>query len=114
MTTDKMLVEGLTSGRNELKACRPENIEIVEPKSLNSFNVIVHDIEFHGYGYRLWLDLGEEGAAPLNNDFISFDLSTDKVSRLGIKKGDSISIRFKRGKLCYFGADGHAGVGGEV
>ncbi len=114
VTTDKMLVEGLTSGRNELKACRPENIEIVEPKSLNSFNVIVHDIEFHGYGYRLWLDLGEGGAAPLNNDFISFDLSTDKVSRLGIKKGDSISIRFKRGKLCYFGADGHAGVGGEV
>lgn len=54
------------------------------------------------------------GNAPLNNDYISFDLSTDKVNQLKIKKGDSISIRFKRGKLCYFSADKQACAGGEV
>lgn len=103
-TTDKNLIENLSLNQINLKACRPENIEIVEKKSLNSFNVIVHDIEFHGYGYRLMLDLGTQEGAPVGNDYISFDLSTEEMNRRRIQKGDEVSIRFKRGKLCYFDA----------
>ncbi len=103
-TTDKNLIENLSLNQINLKACRPENIEIVEKKSLNSFNVIVHDIEFHGYGYRLMLDLGMQEGAPVGNDYISFDLSTEEMNRRRIQKGDEVSIRFKRGKLCYFDA----------
>lgn len=103
-TTDKNLIENLSLNQINLKACRPENIEIVEKKSLNSFNVIVHDIEFHGYGYRLMLDLGKQEGAPIGNDYISFDLSTEEMNRRRIQKGDEVSIRFKRGKLCYFDA----------
>lgn len=102
VTTDTALVETLTENQENLKACRPEDIEIVQKKSLNSFNVKVHDIEFHGYGYRLWLDLGDAENTPLNNDYISIDMSSDDLTGLGIRKGDEISIRFKRGKLHYF------------
>lgn len=113
LTSDKALVESLRLGQDDLKACRPENIEIVEPKSLNSFNVTVHDIEFHGYGYRLWLNLGEQDV-PMGGDYISFDLSTEEALRRGIKKGDIISIRFKRGKLCYFNKNDFREVGKEA
>lgn len=102
ITTDKNLSHGLMSHRTSIKACRPENIEIVEFNSLNSFNVKIHDIEFHGYGYRLWLDLKNKASAPINNDYISFDISTEEFLKRRLKKNDSISIRFKRGKLCYF------------
>ncbi|MBS7240619.1 MAG: putative 2-aminoethylphosphonate ABC transporter ATP-binding protein [Acetatifactor sp.] len=102
LTTDKSLMEKLTEHQENIKACRPEDIEIVQKKSLNSFNVLVHDIEFHGYGYRLWLDLGESENALVNNDYISVDMSADELASLGIRKGDEISIRFKRGKLHYF------------
>lgn len=105
VTTDTLLVENLTEHQENLKACRPEDIEIVQRKSLNSFNVSVHDIEFHGYGYRLWLDLGDDRNSPVNNDYISVDMSSDQLAGLGIKKGDRISIRFKRGKLHYFQND---------
>ena len=102
VTTDKTLIEDLSENQGSLKACRPEDIEIVQKKSLNSFNVSVHDIEFHGYGYRLWLDLGDHENAPVNNDYISIDMSADELKHLGIRKGDDISIRFRRGKLHYF------------
>ncbi len=101
-TTDKMLAEKLIgSSADSLKACRPENIEIVEENSLNSFNVQVHDIEFHGYGYRLWLSLMESDV-PINNEYISFDISTEEFFKRALKIGDIISIRFKKGKLHYF------------
>lgn len=101
-TTDTSLFDNLTQHQENLKACRPEDIEIVRNKSLNSFNVTVHDIEFHGYGYRLWLALGDDKNSPINNDYISIDVSSDELSNLGIQKEDEISIRFKRGKLHYF------------
>lgn len=102
VTTDTALIDNLSENHENLKACRPEDIEIVQKKSLNSFNVRVHDIEFHGYGYRLWLDLGDCENSPVNNDYISFDMSSDELAGLGIQKDDEISIRFKRGKLHYF------------
>lgn len=105
ITTDPSLIENLPKNRDALKACRPENIEIVERKSLNSFNVTIHDIEFHGYAYRLWLDLNDQDDTPVNNDYISFDLSADEMKSRKLKKGDNISIRFKRGSLRYFGVD---------
>lgn len=102
LTTDRSLIEKLTEHQENIKACRPEDIEIVQKKSLNSFNVMVHDIEFHGYGYRLWLALGNTENSPVNGDYISMDLSADELASLGIQPGDEISIRFKRGKLHYF------------
>ena len=78
-----------------LKACRPENIEIVERKSLNSFNVKVKEIEFHGYAYRLWLSLKGHEEEMVNSEYISIDLSLDDMIKYQIKKGDSVSIRFK-------------------
>lgn len=102
ITTDATLIENLTENQENLKACRPEDIEIVQKKSLNSFNVRVHDIEFHGYGYRLWLALGDYDNALVNNDYISIDMSSDELAGFGIQIGDEISIRFKRGKLHYF------------
>lgn len=101
-TTDKELVENLKANKKNLKACRPENIEIVEEHSINSFNVKVKDIEFHGSGYRLWLDLEGNDEHSLNNDYISFDISTEEFYSIGIKKNDIISIRFKKKKLQYF------------
>ncbi len=105
VTTDQALLENLSRNRDALKACRPENIEIVEPKSLNSFNVTVHDIEFRGYAYRLWLDLTDSESGPVNNDYISFDLSAEEMRTRRIRIGDQISIRFRRGSLCYFGLE---------
>lgn len=102
ITTDKDLKEKLTDGKNRVNACRPENIEIVEKNSINSFNVKIHDIEFHGYGYRLLLDLSNGEKNPAEGDPISFDISSDEFFRRGLKVGEEISIRFKRGKLCYF------------
>lgn len=102
ITTDSALTENLVLHRDSIKACRPENIEIVEKNSLNSFNVKIHDIEFHGYGYRLWLDLRNKESAPVNNEYISFDISTDEFFKRELKVGDKISIRFKRGKLVFF------------
>ena len=104
-TTDKTLVENLSLNQMNLKACRPENIEIVERKSLNSFNVKVKEIEFHGYAYRLWLSLKGHDEEMVNSEYISIDLSLDDMIKYQIKKGDSVSIRFKRGKLCYFQPD---------
>ncbi len=110
ITTDKALDRVISSEGIGLKACRPENIEIVEPRSLNSFNVIVHDIEFHGYGYRIWLDIKNGRETSVNSEFISFDISTDEYHRRNIRIGSTISIRFKRGKLRYFEADEHLRV----
>jgi iron(III) transport system ATP-binding protein len=103
-TTDSTLLSRLETNRSSLKACRPENIEVVEDRSLNSFNVIVYDIEFHGYGYRLWLDISgkDESSIHNGNDHISFDISSEQYKSMKVKKGDCISIRFKRGKLYYF------------
>lgn len=102
--TDKSLNSAISLNDMILKACRPENIEIVEQKSLNSFNVVVHDIEFHGYGYRLWLDLKTDSETTVNSEFISFDISTEEYHRRNIRIGSILSIRFKRGKLFYFDA----------
>ncbi len=102
ITTDKQLEEKLLKkSGNLLKACRPEDIEIVEERSLNSFNVQIHNIEFHGYGYRLWLSLTEDEMS-LNNEYLSFDISTEEFFKRSLSAGDIISIRFKRGKLHYF------------
>ncbi|MBP5453383.1 MAG: putative 2-aminoethylphosphonate ABC transporter ATP-binding protein [Lachnospiraceae bacterium] len=102
ITTDKQLSEKLFESSEEtLKACRPENIEIVEENSLNSFNVSVHDVEFHGYGYRLWLSLMGQNNT-LGNEYLSFDISTEEFFKRALKIGDIISIRFKKGKLHYF------------
>lgn len=102
ITTDKQLEEKLINrGSSVLKACRPEDIEIVEEKSLNSFNVKIHTIEFHGYGYRLWLNLMEDDMS-LNNEYLSFDISAEEFFRRHLSVNDIISIRFKRGKLHYF------------
>lgn len=102
ITTDKLLSEKLMGSEGSLKACRPEDIEIVEANSLNSFNVSIHDIEFHGYGYRLWLGLKDKNTAPVNNEYLSFDISTEEFFKRDLKVNDNISIRFKRGKLHYF------------
>lgn len=102
VTTDRTLIQKLSENQENIKACRPEDIEIVQKKSLNSFNVTIHDIEFHGYGYRLWLDLGEDKDSLINNNYISVDMSADELASLDIHPGDEISIRFKRGKLHYF------------
>lgn len=102
LTTDKGLVTTLEENKTNLKACRPENIEIVEHKSLNSFNAQIHDIEFHGYGYRLQLDISHAEEQMVNGEYISFDISTDEFERIHPKVGDVISIRFKKGKLYYF------------
>lgn len=101
-TNDQGLFNELTINRSKLKACRPENIEIVEEKSLNSFNTEVYDIEFHGYGYRLWLHLLDKSEENFGKELISYDISTDDFLRLNINKKDMIAIRFKRGKLHYF------------
>ncbi len=102
ITMDKQLEEKLLSaGPSGLKACRPEDIEIVEERSLNSFNVKIHTIEFHGYGYRLWLSLMEDEMA-LNNEYLSFDISAEEFFKRRLTVGDIISIRFKKGKLHYF------------
>ena len=102
ITTDKQLEEKLLgTGPNGLKACRPEDIEIVEERSLNSFNVKIHTIEFHGYGYRLWLSLMEDDMS-LNNEYLSFDISAEEFFRRRLSVNDIISIRFKKGKLHYF------------
>lgn len=101
ITTDKLLSERLLESEGSLKACRPEDIEIVEPNSLNSFNVKIHDIEFHGYGYRLCLSLKDGQTGPINNEFISFDISSEEFFKRKLKADDNISIRFKRGKLHY-------------
>lgn len=102
VTTDRSLIQKLSENQENIKACRPEDIEIVQKKSLNSFNVTIHDIEFHGYGYRLWLDLGEDKDSLINNNYISVDMSADELASLDAHPGDEISIRFKRGKLHYF------------
>ena len=102
ITTDEQLKEKLISDNSTyLKACRPENIEIVEEKSLNSFNVRIRSIEFHGYGYRLWLGLTEDDVA-LNNEYLSFDISSEEFFKRKLAVNDIISIRFKKGKLHYF------------
>ncbi len=102
ITMDKQLEEKLLSaGPLGLKACRPEDIEIVEERSLNSFNVKIHTIEFHGYGYRLWLSLMEDEMA-LNNEYLSFDIYAEEYFKRRLSVGDIISIRFKKGKLHYF------------
>jgi len=102
LATDRSLMENLSENRSNLKACRPENIEIVENKSLNSFNVEIEDIEFHGYGYRLYVDLNDKEERLADGSTVSFDLSSDDMHRRNLKRGDHISIRFKRGKLRYF------------
>lgn len=101
-STDTELISTLAKNRSSLKVCRPENIEIVEPRSLNSFNMEVYDIEFHGYGYRLWLTLNGSPLPDEDASLLSFDLSADEFHRRNIQKGDRISIRFKKGKLRYF------------
>ncbi|MCQ2452429.1 MAG: putative 2-aminoethylphosphonate ABC transporter ATP-binding protein [Oscillospiraceae bacterium] len=104
LTSDRELVEGLSLNSMSLKACRPENVEIVEPRSLNSFNAVIHDVEFHGYGYRLLLELSGDNT-PVNSDYLSFDVSSEDFFRMGLEKGKPIAIRFKRGCICYFNSE---------
>lgn len=102
--TDHQLMEDLKAHEGDMKACRPEDIEVVEEGSLNSFNAWVHDIEFHGYAFRLWLTLDEaEVNVPLTNkEMLSFDVPPERFATMEVKKGSRISIRFRRGKIHYF------------
>lgn len=103
MTEDKeLLISDLEKNRYKIKACRPENIEIVEFKSLNSFRVKVKEIEFHGFCYRITMSLRDESESTFNHEYISCDMTTEEFNRMQIKVGDKISIRFKDGKLHYY------------
>ncbi|MCI1723807.1 MAG: hypothetical protein LKM41_13760 [Lachnospiraceae bacterium] len=99
---DRTLREELEQNSTKLKACRPENIEIVQDGSLNSFRAEVVNVEFHGYGYRLLAALNDSGKEAAGTDCISFDLPAEQYERRPIARGEIISIRFKRGKLYYF------------
>jgi len=93
----------LRKNRYRVKACRPENIEIVEKNTPDSFKVRVEDVEFHGFAFRLSLALRSGGAATMGSDeIVYFDMPTEEFERSGLKKGDKIYIHFKDGKLLYY------------
>lgn len=96
------LKDELVGTRYRIKACRPENIELVENGTPNSFKVTVHDVEFHGYGYRLALELRSSNEKIFSNEYISIDLTTEEFKRLQIEKNAKVSVRFKKGGLLYY------------
>lgn len=96
----------LRKNRYRVKACRPENIEIVDKGTSDSFKVTVEDIEFHGFAFRLSLALRSSTAAMLGSDeIVYFDMPTEEFEELGLKVGDKIYIHFKDGKLLYYNLD---------
>lgn len=120
VTVDQELKDGLKNNPHSLKACRPENIEIVGQSSLNSFNVKIYDIEFRGSFYRLTLNLfsGNEAlvadaaadadydAAPIvttsDDDLIFVDIPSAEFAALHLAAGANVSIRFRSGRLFFF------------
>lgn len=96
----------LRKNRYRVKACRPENIEIVDKGTSDSFKVTVEDIEFHGFAFRLSLALRSSTAAMLGSDeIVYFDMPTEEFEESGLKVGDKIYIHFKDGKLLYYNLD---------
>lgn len=97
--------ELLRMNRYRIKACRPENIEIVDKNEEDSFKVKIKDIEFHGAAYRLILSLRSDTESMINNEYIYFDMQTEQFEKAGIQKGDKIYIHFSEGKLLYYNLD---------
>lgn len=95
--------ESMRKNRFRVKACRPENIEIVEKGTPDSYRVRVSDIEFHGFAFRISLTLRKkEQANTLGNETIFLDMPTEQFEQSGLKKDDELSIHFKEGKLLYY------------
>ena len=93
----------LRKNRYRVKACRPENIEIVEKNTPDSFKVKIEDVEFHGFAFRLSLALRTAEATTLGSDeIVYFDMPTEEFEKSGLKTGDKIYIHFKEGKLLYY------------
>lgn len=100
---DEKQKASLRKNHYRVKACRPENIEIVERGTPDSFKVMVEDVEFHGFAFRLSLALRTAKATTLDSDeIIYFDMPTEEFEKSGLKIGDKIYIRFREGKLLYY------------
>lgn len=95
----------LSRNRFKIKACRPENIEIVEEGTEDAFKVRVKDMEFHGSGYRLTLALRDDSQQMVHGESIYCDMPTEEFEKADIKAGDKIYIHFKEGKLLYYNLD---------
>lgn len=95
--------ESLRKNRFRVKACRPENIEIVEKGVPDSYKVMVSDVEFHGAAFRISLTLRKKGQANmLGSEVIFLDMPTEQFEQSGLKNGDELYIHFKEGKLLYY------------
>lgn len=100
----------LRNNKFRVKACRPENIEIVEKGSPDSYRVTIKDIEFHGFAFRLSLGISNKSADTLGSEMIFFDMPSEEFEKSGLKIGDKISIHFKTGKILFY----NLGVDQEV
>lgn len=94
--------EDMRKNRYRVKACRPENIEIVEKGTPDSYKVRISDVEFHGSAFRISLSLRKNQASTLGSEVIYLDMPTERFEAMGLKSGDDLYIHFKEGKLLYY------------